>query len=333
MHIGRGLYYGSYLAPRVLVWSIGVIILVLMMAIAFLGYVLPFGSMSYWGYLNLAPHVYLLFSNYISLEECPDILFHGGNFITSLISNIKYTDQDLMAKAAGTSSMTTAVVMKTAGKEKEKTKIKKIRANLRIGTHNKDILSILFGSLLGAAQAEFRLKGKGTRINFYQEGSHFSYLIWLHKLISELGYCNTKLPKITTRLGQKGVVRKIIRFNTWTYSSFNWIHELFYKDGKNKGVPSNIADFLTPFALAIWIMDDGVKLGQGLKLSTNSFSFSDCNFLVKVLYDNFKLKASVHSAGVVNQYILYIWEDSMPLLREIVLPYVHPSMKYKLINK
>jgi ubiquinol-cytochrome c reductase cytochrome b subunit len=48
-HIGRGLYYGSYLAPRVLVWSIGVIILVLMMAIAFLGYVLPFGSMSYWG--------------------------------------------------------------------------------------------------------------------------------------------------------------------------------------------------------------------------------------------------------------------------------------------
>jgi ubiquinol-cytochrome c reductase cytochrome b subunit len=37
MHIGRGLYYSSYKSPRVLVWSIGVIILVLMMAIAFLG--------------------------------------------------------------------------------------------------------------------------------------------------------------------------------------------------------------------------------------------------------------------------------------------------------
>src|SRR6201995_4243282 len=37
-HIGRGLYYGSYRSPRVLLWSIGVIILVLMMAIAFLGY-------------------------------------------------------------------------------------------------------------------------------------------------------------------------------------------------------------------------------------------------------------------------------------------------------
>ena len=48
-HIGRNLYYGSYKSPRVLVWSIGVIILILMMAIAFLGYVLPYGQMSLWG--------------------------------------------------------------------------------------------------------------------------------------------------------------------------------------------------------------------------------------------------------------------------------------------
>ena len=38
-HIGRGLWYGSYRSPRVLVWSIGVIILVLMIAVGFLGYV------------------------------------------------------------------------------------------------------------------------------------------------------------------------------------------------------------------------------------------------------------------------------------------------------
>lgn len=43
LHICRGLYYGSYKAPRVLPWTIGVIILVLMMATAFLGYVLPYG--------------------------------------------------------------------------------------------------------------------------------------------------------------------------------------------------------------------------------------------------------------------------------------------------
>ena len=49
MHIARGIYYGSYKSPRILVWTIGTIILILMMAIAFLGYVLPYGQMSLWG--------------------------------------------------------------------------------------------------------------------------------------------------------------------------------------------------------------------------------------------------------------------------------------------
>ncbi len=49
LHIGRGLYYGSYRAPRTLVWSIGTVIFILMMATAFLGYVLPYGQMSLWG--------------------------------------------------------------------------------------------------------------------------------------------------------------------------------------------------------------------------------------------------------------------------------------------
>lgn len=49
LHIGRGIYYGSYRAPRTLVWVIGTIILILMMATGFLGYVLPYGQMSLWG--------------------------------------------------------------------------------------------------------------------------------------------------------------------------------------------------------------------------------------------------------------------------------------------
>ena len=48
VHIARGLYYGSYMQPRGLVWSLGVIILILMMATAFMGYVLVWGQMSFW---------------------------------------------------------------------------------------------------------------------------------------------------------------------------------------------------------------------------------------------------------------------------------------------
>ena len=49
IHIFRGLYYGSYKAPREMVWLLGLVIYLLMMATAFMGYVLPWGQMSYWG--------------------------------------------------------------------------------------------------------------------------------------------------------------------------------------------------------------------------------------------------------------------------------------------
>ncbi|QIE56434.1 cytochrome b [Pikeienuella piscinae] len=49
MHIFRGLYYGSYKAPREITWIIGILIYLAMMATAFMGYVLPWGQMSFWG--------------------------------------------------------------------------------------------------------------------------------------------------------------------------------------------------------------------------------------------------------------------------------------------
>ncbi|HSI40620.1 MAG TPA: cytochrome b N-terminal domain-containing protein [Xanthobacteraceae bacterium] len=49
IHMFRGLYYGSYKAPREVLWILGVVIYLLMMATGFMGYVLPWGQMSFWG--------------------------------------------------------------------------------------------------------------------------------------------------------------------------------------------------------------------------------------------------------------------------------------------
>jgi ubiquinol-cytochrome c reductase cytochrome b subunit len=81
-HIGRGLYYGSYRTPRVAVWTIGVIILILMMAIGFLGYVLPYGQMSLW----------------------------GATVITNLLSAIPYFGQDLVELIWGGFSVSNATL-------------------------------------------------------------------------------------------------------------------------------------------------------------------------------------------------------------------------------
>lgn len=297
-HIARGLYYNSYKSPRVAPWSVGVIILVLMMGTAFLGYCIVYGQMSLWGAFF-----------------CLKCLFYKLEVILFDYNNLNYLiDFSIMP-----------LFLTTRARDS----IKKLKPIYRIGPHNEDILSIIFGSLLGDAHAEKRSENGGTRISFYQESTHISYILWLHTFLSIRGYCNENIPLITTRLGQKGVVRKFLRFHTWTYTSFNWIHNLWYLENK-KIVPYNIANLLTPLALTVWVMDDATKASKGLKFCTNSFSYSDCVLLVKVLYDNFGLKSSVQSAGAPNQYVIYVWKESMPLLRSIVSPYIIPEMKYKI---
>jgi hypothetical protein len=49
-------------------------------------------------------------------------------------------------------------------------------------------------------------------------------------------------------------------------------------------------------------MDDGAKIGKGIKFSTNSFSYNDCLILIKALNNNFNIKASIQSAGNKDQY-------------------------------
>jgi len=95
-----------------------------------------------------------------------------------------------------------------------KPKIIRFKGINTIGPHNKDVISIIFGSLLGDTHGETKFLSVGTRFNFYQEGVHIKYILFLHKLLSDLGYCNSNLPNITTRLGSKGKLKKVVKFST-----------------------------------------------------------------------------------------------------------------------
>lgn len=286
MHIGRGLYYGSYKSPRTLPWSIGVIILVLIIATAFMGYVLPYGQISLWG---------------------NDICLTCEMFMTMFATSFYFI---------------------TVYYTPTKTALR-IRAELRVGPHDHDIVSIFYGTLLGDSHAERRESGNGTRISFSQESNRSEYLLYLHSLVANIGYCNPKQPVIQSRLGTKGSMRYVMRFHTFTYSSLDDLHSAWYEKGV-KHVPSNIAEYLTPLALALWIIDDGGRVGSGLKLATNSFTFEDNLRLVQVLHKLYNIKATVQSAGKPEQYIIYIWAESILTLKQIVKPHIVSSMLYKL---
>jgi len=84
-------------------------------------------------------------------------------------------------------------------------------------------------------------------------------------------------------------------------------------------------DFLSPMALAHWIMGDGAAYSSGLILCTESFSIIDNVKLMNILMLKYQLKCSLTSRNRI-----YIQAQSIPRLRSIVLPYMEYTMHYKL---
>lgn len=83
LHIFRGLYYGSYKAPREVLWILGVLIYLVMMATAFLGYTLPWGQMSFWG----ATVITNFFSAIPVVGESVVVWLWGGYSVTGVTLN------------------------------------------------------------------------------------------------------------------------------------------------------------------------------------------------------------------------------------------------------
>jgi hypothetical protein len=109
----------------------------------------------------------------------------------------------------------------------------KLNSLKRIGPHNIDILSLIVGSTLGDSHLEKRAGGIGTRVIFEQSNKNVEYLMWFHKILSLRGYCNPKKPKLFKRIKKNNEVFFHYRFNSYTFYSFNWIHEMFYSETFN----------------------------------------------------------------------------------------------------
>jgi len=201
----------------------------------------------------------------------------------------------------------------------------KVRASKRIGPHNKDIISIIVGSLLGDAYANARTI-EGTRICYRQSEKHKEYLFWLYNFYYERGYCsNLKPRRYIRKLKDKEYYG--YEFNTFTFRSFNWIHKLFYKKGK-KYINLKLEDYLTPLALSIWIMDDGSWVKSGVRIATNCFELVEVKILVNIITKLYNLNCTIQN--IEGRYSIYITKESIPKLKNIVLPHMLPSMAYKL---
>lgn len=95
-------------------------------------------------------------------------------------------------------------------------------------------------------------------------------------------------------------------------------------------MPDNLDRLLTARGLAYWIMDDGSKGSYGeMILHTRAFTLSDVNRLQAVLISVFALRTRLIEK-TPGQWVIVIPIKQTTSLRSIVLPYMHPSMYYKL---
>lgn len=209
----------------------------------------------------------------------------------------------------------------------------RITSKQRIGPHNLDILSILFGSLLGDGHGECRTPNS-VRFTIKQSNINVEYLRWLHKFFSDRKYCNSKKPQLKILIGKENKKYFYYKFNTFTYSNLLYFYYMFYpmEFGKIKKIPVNpyLWEYLTPQALAVWFMDDGSKgsPGGGVVISTVCFSYEDLQRLTKFLKQKYNLDCTLQCQN--NKYRLYILKKSMPMFSSIVKKYMVSSMYYKL---
>jgi hypothetical protein len=186
----------------------------------------------------------------------------------------------------------------------------------------------LIGLTLGDLSLEKSSKNSNVRLRFDQSIVHSSYLNFLYDKFKE--YTLTP-PKFTISKPDKrtGQIYYSLIFKTRLLPCFNYLWDLFYKEGK-KIIPSNIKDLLTEVGLAYWIMNNrGLGKRGVLNLNTGSYTEIEIELLMSALTQKFNLKCR-KSLNRSNQCIIVIPKSQVNQVADLTYKHFHPSMYYKI---
>ena len=197
---------------------------------------------------------------------------------------------------------------------------------------SKDQQDVLVGTILG--DGNIRILKKEAFLTVSHSEKQKDYVFWKYNIFRN--WVLTK-PRKEVRQYYKNREKQLTswRFSTISHSEITKYFNLFYPKNR-KIVPSQIQSILiSPLSLAVWYMDDGSRkpYGRGAFLHTESFSVSDQRKLIKGLKKNFSIVARLSSAGLSKGkrlFRLYITAKSFSIFRNLVLPYMLPSMQYKI---
>ncbi|MDB5265191.1 MAG: homing endonuclease [Parcubacteria group bacterium] len=178
--------------------------------------------------------------------------------------------------------------------------------------------SIIIGTILGDGYLRIVSGRKGALLEVNHALSQKEYVDWKYTMLKPL--CKSG-PKIRATNG----TRVAYRFTTRQHPEITALHQSFYGEGK-KSIPDNLV--LDPIMLAVWFMDDGSRCrASDVYLNTQQFSLIDQEQLRAMLL-TLGIESSLNKDKEYSR--IRIKKSSIPLLFELISPYVISSMTYKL---
>ena len=184
--------------------------------------------------------------------------------------------------------------------------------------------SVVVGILLSDGNLSSSKPHENPHLAFKQGLNNSKYVLWVYSILSH--YCNV-YPSVVKSI-RVDKTHCGLYFRTRGLPCFGELRSLFYKDRK-KVVPENIYYLLTPIALAHVIMGDGVAKSHGLIICTDSYSTVDVVRIMNVLMIKYGLECTLRYHRPTHPRI-YIRQCSMPIVRELVKPYMAKSRLYKI---
>lgn len=196
----------------------------------------------------------------------------------------------------------------------------------------RELTDVIVGTLLGDAKMTFSDIGNAAYV--YEQGALHKFMVYFVFGLFAV-YTAKDAPVMYERVDSRtGKTHVSYYFSTITDAIFYPYAAMFYTRVPGtrrvlKVLPSNIAELLTPRALAFWIMDDGQYVRRGgVTLCTDNFTLAEVNTLKQVLETKYGLICTLHNKKGNKR--IYISGKSLPRLAGIVGPYMHPDFMYKL---
>lgn len=184
-------------------------------------------------------------------------------------------------------------------------------------------LEVLYGSLLG--DMSLGINGKHARPAITQGGKQEEYFDYKCSIFKNLIGKINKTPRYDKRT-KKYYNRYVVRF--LSNPLYDTIREELYPNGV-KTITKAWLDKITTRGLAFWFMDDGCN---SQTLATNCFSYDECQLIREWFFEKWGIKTTLHISHQNNkeQRIIYFLKEGWEIFRELIRPYLIPSMLYKI---